>query len=72
MSLIRFRRLSRPSLRRNGVEIEVWEIAFDEQDLMEKLNGEMAEVIMPPEPWYIRLWRLVFPLKPAATYRIDP
>ena len=53
MKLIRFRRLNRKH----------WEIAFDENHLHEKLNGEMAEVIMPAKPWYVRLWRKFFPLQ---------
>ena len=51
--LIRFRRLSRPD--------GPWEIAFDEAHLYAKLDGEMAEVRMPAKPWYVRLWRRVFP-----------
>ena len=53
MKLIRFRRLHR----------DVWEVAFNEEHLMAKLNGDMAEVIMPSKPWYVRVWRKVFPLK---------
>jgi hypothetical protein len=53
MRVIRFRRL----------RSKRWEIAFNEAQLHEKLNGEMAEVIMPAKPWYVRLWRRQFPLR---------
>lgn len=52
MKIIRFRRLS----------CNIWEIAFSEKHLYLKLNGEMAEIIMPSKPWYVRLWRMVMPL----------
>ena len=51
--LIRFRRL----WKRN------WEIAFNEDHLWWKLDGEMAEIIMPAKSWPVRLWRRFFPLK---------
>lgn len=54
MKLIRFRRLN--STR--------WEIAFNESHLYIKLNGDFAEIIMPAKPWYIRLWRKLFPPQP--------
>ena len=52
MRIIRFRRL----------ENSYWEIAFSEKDLTQKLNGDMAEIVMPAKPWYIRLWRILFPI----------
>lgn len=45
------------------IEIAHWEIAFNEQHLREKLNGDLAEVIMPAESWWVRLWRKFFPIK---------
>lgn len=63
MKLIRFRRLSSPVNIVNGVIIEHWETALSQEDLWCKLNGEMAEIIMPAKPWYVRLWRKFFPLK---------
>lgn len=63
MNVIKFRRLSAPIRVVNGVKIQQWEIAFNEEHLQAKLNGEMAEVIMPAKPWYIRLWRVFFPLR---------
>lgn len=53
MKVIRFRRLHKDN----------WEIAFNEEHLFEKLDGDMAEVIMPAKSWLIRLWRKFFPLK---------
>lgn len=53
MKFIRFRRLSRP----NGP----WEIARNDVELRDKLDGEQAEVIVPAKPWYVRLWRMFFP-----------
>ena len=53
MKLIRFRRLHK----------NTWEIAFNEKHLFEKLDGDMAEIIMPAKAWPIRLWRLFFPLR---------
>lgn len=53
MKVIRFLRQSRTD--------SVGEIAFSERHLREKLNGEPALVIMPAKPWYVRLWRKVFP-----------
>ena len=40
-----------------------WEIAFNEEHLNLKLNGDMAEVIMPGKGILVRLWRIAFPLK---------
>lgn len=45
------------------VEVDVWEIARNEQELWAKLDGEMAEIIIPAKAWYVRLWRIFFPLK---------
>ncbi len=53
MKLIRFRRLHR----------QKWEIAFNQKHLFEKLNGDMAEIIMPDESFIVRLWKKFFPLK---------
>lgn len=53
MKVIRFRRLHRNK----------WEIAFNEKHLFEKLDGDIAEIIMPTKVWPIRLWRRLFPLK---------
>ncbi len=62
MKLIRFRRLDNPVRVINGIRITIWEIALDEQDLMQKLDGGMAEVIMPAKPWYEQLWVKLFPM----------
>jgi hypothetical protein len=51
MKIIRFRRLYKSH----------WEIAFSQAHLNEKLNGEMAEIIMPAEPFVIRLFLFFFP-----------
>lgn len=40
-----------------------WECAADERELFQKLEGAMAEIVMPAQPWYVRLWRAFFPLK---------
>ena len=53
MKLIRFRRL----------DSDMWEIAFNEKHLFEKLDGGTAEIIMPAKAWPIRLWRRFFPLE---------
>lgn len=53
MKHIRFRRLYKTN----------WEIARDERELHAKLDGDMAEIIMPAKPWYVRLWRKVRPLR---------
>ena len=53
MEVIRFKRLYK----------ENWEIAFNEKDLHSKLNGEVAEIIMPAKNIFIRAWRIIFPLK---------
>lgn len=63
--MIRFRRLNRPIQIVDGIKVERWEIAFSEAELFDKLDGEMAEIIMPAKPWYVRLWWLIFP--PKAT-----
>ena len=67
MKVIKFRRLSSKPIIKNGIEINHWEIAFNEKELMEKLDGDMAEIIMPAKPWYIRIYRMLFPLK-GTTY----
>ena len=56
MKLIKFRRF----------DSRYWEIAFSQGHLNAKLNGEMAEIIMPAKAWPIRLWRRFFPLQPVA------
>jgi len=79
MKVIRFRRLSNEpqeitqTVRVNTphgvftytvpVQIRLWEIAFSEDHLWAKLNGEMAEIIMPEKSWIVRLYRRFFPLK---------
>lgn len=63
MKLISFRRLSSPIQIVDGVEIDRREIAFNEEHLWMKLNGEMADIIMPAKSWPVRLWRRFFPLK---------
>lgn len=45
------------------VKVFWWEIAFSEDHLFAKLDGEMAEVIMPPKHLFVRIWRRFFPLK---------
>lgn len=45
------------------VEVWHWEIAFSEAELWAELDGEMAEIIIPAKAWYVRLWRIFFPLK---------
>lgn len=45
------------------VEIDPWEIAFNEEDLFAKLDGEMAEIIMPDKHILARLWGRLFPPK---------
>jgi len=52
LKVIRFRRLQNSH----------WEIALTEKELWIKLNGDMAEIIMPAKPWFVRLWRRIFPL----------
>jgi len=64
MKLIKFRRLPiQPPTVINGVRIHYWEMAFNESHLFEKLDGDMAEIIMPAKPWYVQLWRRFFPLR---------
>ena len=46
MNVIRFRRL----------DSDRWEIAFSEDHLFQKLDGNMAEVIMPAKPLLCQLW----------------
>ena len=60
---IRFRRLSNSPTVAGGMPIERWEIASSVKELNEKLDGEMAEVIMPARPWWVRLYRILFPLR---------
>ncbi len=79
MKLIRFHRLSaEPEIRdqkvRVGtihglfeytiqVKVYAWEIAYNEKHLWAKLDGEMAEIIMPAKHWMVRLWRRFLPLR---------
>ena len=67
MKVIRFRRLTAPNQVVQGIQIARWEIAFNQVDLDRKLNGEVAEVIMPAKPWPVRLWRRLFPLRGIET-----
>lgn len=60
MKLIRFRRLNRIK----------WEIAFNQNHLFAKLDGEMAEIIMPNEPLLIRLWLRFFPRRAINEFKI--
>lgn len=60
MKFIRFRRLNS----------HFWEIARTEAELHLKLDGEIAEVIMPAKPWYVRLWRRFFPMR-FETIEVD-
>ncbi len=48
---------------KNGVNVPIGEIAFSEEHLFAKLGDDMAEIQMPAKPWYVRLWRRIFPLK---------
>jgi len=50
--MIKFRRLNKIN----------WEIAFNQEHLDAKLNGEMAEIVMPAKSFFVRLYRLFFPL----------
>jgi hypothetical protein len=61
--MIRFRLIDEPPQIVDGVRIDRWQIASDENELFAKLNGRMAEVIMPAKPWWVRLWRMFFPLR---------
>lgn len=66
MKIIKFKRDSRKNWIKkvNGVIIDYgWEIALSEKELWKKLNGEMAEIIMPEKNLIIRLYRKIFPLK---------
>ena len=80
MKVIRFRRLAKRVLFTDGgivTAFEVipdgnWEIAFNESHLRQKLkNGDMAEIIMPPQPWFVRLWRWLFPLRGLPTQSVE-
>ena len=53
MKCIRFRRINS----------DIWEIAFNQDHLNAKLDGEFAEVIIPSKNILIRIWRKFFPLK---------
>jgi len=63
MKIIKFRRISNPIQNIQGTNLEFWEIAFSQKHLNEKLNGELAEVIMPAESIFVQFWRKIFPLK---------
>ena len=56
LRLIKFRRLENNP---RGL----WEIAFSEEELFEKLNGEFAEIKMPGKCLAVRVYRKFFPLK---------
>ena len=40
-----------------------WRIALSERELYDKLDGVMAEIVMPSKPWIIRAWRKLRPPK---------
>ena len=62
MEIIRFARIPfRYTVGPDGVKYKIGEIAFSEEHLFAKLNGDMAEVEMPEEPWWARLWYKIFP-----------
>lgn len=64
MKVIRFWRIPpKETCLFEGREYPIGEIAFNEHDLAEKLNGDTAKIDMPAKPWYVRLWRIFFPLK---------
>ena len=64
MKVIRFWRIPpKETYLFEGREYPIGEIAFNEQHLCDKLDGDMAKVDMPAKPWYVRLWRIFFPLK---------
>jgi hypothetical protein len=69
--LIRFRRLNQPIEIVDGIEISRWEVAFSEEHLWAKLDGEMAEIIMPAKSWAVRLWRRFFPLRAIEMHSED-
>ena len=49
-----------------------WEIAFNESHLRQKLNnGDMAEIIMPEKPWFVRLWIWLFPLRELSKQSVE-
>jgi len=60
MKVIRFRRGDMKVIRFRRLSGDAWEIAFNEAYLRSKLNGDLAEVIMPAKPWFVRLWRKLF------------
>lgn len=53
MKWIRFRRIGAAH----------WEVARDEKHLQAKLGSDLADVRMPAKPWYVRLWRMAWPLR---------
>jgi hypothetical protein len=57
--LIDFARPRRIAFRRLGSRY--WEIARSDAELDAKLDGEVADVIMPARPLVVRLWRRLFP-----------
>lgn len=63
MKIIKFRRLSNPIQNTQGTNLEIWEIAFSQKHLNQKLNGEFAEIIMPAELIFVQFWRKIFPPK---------
>lgn len=62
MQIIRFRRLNNSLNSENSI-FQFWEIAFSQDHLNQKLNGEIAEVIMPAKSLFVQLWRKIFPPK---------
>lgn len=61
MALIRFRRLNRQEEIIGDVRVQRWEVALSEAHLWAKLDGEMAEIDMPAQPWLVRVWRRMCP-----------
>ncbi len=47
--------------RRQGHSL--WEVAFTQEELNRRLDGEMAEIEQPEKPLLIRMWRKLFPLR---------
>ncbi len=64
MKIIKFFRIPYRYIIQNGIKVRVGEIAFNEEDLFEKLGKDnMAEIHIPAKAWYVQLWRKFFPLK---------
>lgn len=63
MRIWKFHRLSVKPIVRGGVRIQYREIAFSEEMMHAKLDGEMACIDAPAKPFYVRWWRMIFPPK---------